>query len=275
MARGRMINRRIATDQNFNKLTIEAQWFFMRMLPFMDDHGRLSGNLFRLKCEVIPSHPETDKKIRTLLEEIAGVGLIIWEEDLTVQFNGFYKNQKIGHKPAESEFFDLNCSANFEKAEKTVALKSPLKEGSGKASTQPSPKKDPEGFVEFWKSYPSKRRFNKAKCMVMYENALKAVEEPNVLMESLKNHIKIEWRDLEPKFIPHLTTWLNQNRWETEFKTEEDKKFTVCICTECGSSDTIVMTKNTEQCPQCHEYSFMSIMDARLIGGSNNEKRRV
>lgn len=229
----------------------------------------------RTAQEVIPSHPETDKKIRTLLKEIASVGLIMWEEDLTVQFNGFYKNQKIGHKPAESEFFDLNCSANFEKAEKIKAQNSPLKKGSGKVSTPTSKKIEPKGFVEFWKSYPAKRRFNKAKCMVMYENALKAVDSPGVLMESLKNHIKIEWMDLEPKFIPHLTTWLNQNRWETEFKTEEDKKFTVCICTECGSSDTIVMTKNTEQCPQCHEYSFMSIMDARLIGGSNNEKRRV
>ena len=48
MAKGRMINRSIATDSKFNILGIQAQWLFMRMLPFMDDHGRITGNIFEL-----------------------------------------------------------------------------------------------------------------------------------------------------------------------------------------------------------------------------------
>ena len=53
MAKGRMIIRTIATDKKFNNLSVEAQWLYMRMLPFMDDHGRITGDLFELKYQVI------------------------------------------------------------------------------------------------------------------------------------------------------------------------------------------------------------------------------
>ena len=49
MAKGRMINRSISIDPKFNLLSMEGQWLYMRMLPFMDDYGRLTGNLFELK----------------------------------------------------------------------------------------------------------------------------------------------------------------------------------------------------------------------------------
>ena len=55
MAKGRMINRTIATDSKVNSLDINDQWLYMRMLPFMDDYGRLTGKLFELKYQVIPS----------------------------------------------------------------------------------------------------------------------------------------------------------------------------------------------------------------------------
>lgn len=107
MARGRMINRGIATDHKFNSLSRENQWLFMRMLPFLDDYGRLTGNIFELKCIVIPSCiDELDEKIENALNSMQKQGMIKWEKDVVIQFLGFYKNQKIGHKPANSLFSD-------------------------------------------------------------------------------------------------------------------------------------------------------------------------
>ena len=102
MAKGRMINRGIATDRKVNSLQIDDQWFYMRMLPFMDDYGRLTGRLFELKYQVIPSSNWSESKIRNVLNRIQNAELIYFVEDQAIQFRGFHKNQKIGHKPAKS-----------------------------------------------------------------------------------------------------------------------------------------------------------------------------
>ena len=108
MARGRMINRGVSTDSKFNSLKeYPDQWLYMRMLPFMDDHGRLTGNLFELKYQTIPSSSLSESKIRESLDNIASAKLIRWVENVTIQFLGFRKNQKIGHKPADSIYLPI------------------------------------------------------------------------------------------------------------------------------------------------------------------------
>lgn len=102
-----MINRTIATDSKVNSLDINDQWLYMRMLPFMDDYGRLTGKLFELKYQVIPSSKWTEDKIRDTLVKIESAGLIYFVEDEVIQFRGFHKNQKIGHKPATSLYPDI------------------------------------------------------------------------------------------------------------------------------------------------------------------------
>ena len=107
MAKGRMINRTIATDKNVNSLKVEDQWLFMRMLPFIDDEGRITGNIFEFKYQVIPSSNWSEEHIRNSLLRIAEANLIYFVENKTIQFRGFFKNQKIGHKPAKSLFPDI------------------------------------------------------------------------------------------------------------------------------------------------------------------------
>jgi hypothetical protein len=107
MAKGRMIMRTIATDEKLNSLKVDDQWFFMRMLPFMDDYGRMTGNLFELKFQVIPSSSWDVKRVENSLIRIVNAELIYWLKNDTIQFRGFHKNQKIGHKPANSLYPDI------------------------------------------------------------------------------------------------------------------------------------------------------------------------
>ena len=107
MAKGRMLNRSISIDPKFNQLSIESQWLYMRMLPFMDDYGRMTGNLFELKFQVIPSSSWDVKRVENSLIRIVNAELIYWLKNDTIQFRGFHKNQKIGHKPANSLYPDI------------------------------------------------------------------------------------------------------------------------------------------------------------------------
>ena len=264
MARGRMINRKLATDQNFASLSLEAQWLFMRMLPFMDDHGRLSGNIFRLKCEVLPSVNKTDDKIINLLNEIQNAGLIVWQLEKTVQFLGFWKNQKIGHKPAQSEYPAIIKGEESSNESQNT----PLKAKTPERSTSTTNIKYSEEFNDFWKEYPSSRRINKKKCFQLYKNAKKEISHKELVL-SVKNHKKHLWVDTDEKFIPHLSTWLNDCRYEAVFKTStggERLTGVDCICTECGyAKKDHILAKQTEKCPKCKEYSFMSTFDFNML----------
>lgn len=67
-----------------------------------------------------------------------------------------------------------------------------------------------DAFETFWKSYPSFRAANKAKCAKVFGSIPKD-HLPRV-MESLAAHKKSQqWQD---GIIPLALTWLNQRRWE-------------------------------------------------------------
>ena len=73
-------------------------------------------------------------------------------------------------------------------------------------------------FAEFYSAYPRK---------VSKEPSRKAFVKLNpsddlfvIIMDALELHKKV-WDD--PQFIPHPSSWLNQRRWEDEFKPYEKK----------------------------------------------------
>ena len=69
-----------------------------------------------------------------------------------------------------------------------------------------------EQFEHFWKSYP--RRIGKGAARKAFEKALKlaTVEE---IMTGLHRQIPY-YQSREQQFIPHPTTWLNQERWSDD-----------------------------------------------------------
>lgn len=77
-------------------------------------------------------------------------------------------------------------------------------------------------FNTFWKEYPKK---------VSKENARKwfiknkpSDELFNKMIKSLERFKELDdWKKQNGKYIPYLSTWLNQKRWEDEFETDEEK----------------------------------------------------
>jgi hypothetical protein len=69
-----------------------------------------------------------------------------------------------------------------------------------------------DSFEDWYKEYP--RKISKANAKKSYLSALKKVDK-DILLSSVKNFsIVVKNNNTEEKFIPHPSTWLNQERWE-------------------------------------------------------------
>lgn len=69
-----------------------------------------------------------------------------------------------------------------------------------------------DSFEDWYKEYP--RKISKANAKKSYLSALKKVDK-DILLKAVKNFSIVVRNDkTEEKFIPHPSTWLNQERWE-------------------------------------------------------------
>lgn len=67
-------------------------------------------------------------------------------------------------------------------------------------------------FDRFWSAYP--RKIGKGAARKSYERALKKVSH-EIIMHGLSQQLP-DMQSKEKQFIPHASTWLNQERWEDE-----------------------------------------------------------
>jgi len=79
-------------------------------------------------------------------------------------------------------------------------------------------------FVELWNEYPRKDG-SKKKAHDLWQ---KLTTEPNIviikkeLFEKVQKYNKVN-KNKDIRYIPHLTTWLNQRRWETLEENKEER----------------------------------------------------
>ncbi len=248
MAKGRMLNRKIATDEGFNQLTIRTQWLYMRMLPFMDDYGRLTGNLFELKYQIIPSVDINSRKIELCLQEMIKYNLIYFKKDTVIQFRGFNKNQKIGHKKATSLYPDItgdvdianNSLSLLSKGSNNIIKDNIIKNNINKPNSYRAKPKDLEMVINF---------FKEKKIPDYIDNATKFYNhyEASGWMRG-KTKIK-NWKMC-------ISAW-DFEKSETKTKTDKDlwrrnpNGYIVGYCDKCGKSgmgNNIYDLRNTASC---------------------------
>jgi len=84
-------------------------------------------------------------------------------------------------------------------------------------------------FDEFWKVWPRKKNVSKAKARELWKKN-GCDEVADLIIAAVINLKKTDWLEIEEKFIPHPTTYLNQKRWETadevSMKTPDAPKYT-------------------------------------------------
>lgn len=98
MAEGRFLSKSIAQDWELNRISLEADYLFMRCVPHLDREGRLTGHPGELKGMVVPLRDEmTIDVIDRCLAELAEAGLVLWYEvdgKPALWFKGFVGNQR-------------------------------------------------------------------------------------------------------------------------------------------------------------------------------------
>lgn len=96
------------------RVSRDAQWVYLRLLPFADDYGRLPGDLFSLIGMVFPHDKIEEDELHGLLMELhdvrpkgtpgakKGVGLVKYAENEVIEIYQFDITQKFNHRRADS-----------------------------------------------------------------------------------------------------------------------------------------------------------------------------
>lgn len=78
-------------------------------------------------------------------------------------------------------------------------------------------------FNEFWAKFP--RKIGKASARRKWETKIKTQELAQSVIEGLTRALRFWDEDgTETQFIPHPTTWLNQERWNDVYTIEKSKE---------------------------------------------------
>jgi len=223
MAKGRMLNRTIATDARFNSLLMKEQWLFMRLLPFADDEGKLTGNITELKLLCIPASSISDNSILRLIDAICEAKLMRFQENVGLQYTGWKKNQKIGHRPANSMISDIDNHK--------IDINKPL-------------------------ISRSKSKFSSINKITSKEIDNLQKQFPNIdvskVFEQFKDYIDSSGR----KYKNYLAALRNQCRMDWAPKLDKTKKKSKMVCPNCEYEEE---TANNilKLCPVCSKESLM------------------
>ena len=141
--------------------------------------------------------------------------------------NEFAKNQNLYNDFSELEnniFSSFKLEKNLEKElEKNPSCaqadaRSLFAQDLTDVANLPQDKPSEQDFEAVWRYYP--RKVGKKKARETFKRVIKSQEILNKLHASLKDHRLNVWRDTIAKgkleYIPHLSTFLHQERWEDE-----------------------------------------------------------
>ena len=214
-----MLNRTVATDARFNKLTVVEQWLFMRMLPFADDRGRLPGNLIELRLLTIPGSNMKTIHLEKHLKRMDELELIYYDKDKVVAYRGWFKNQTLTHPPAKSPF-----------PEPRTAVKTKVREPDKiPMAEKPQRKNVTNTFDDFWKVGFKMR--DKKRCQGLWLGI--PDKDKKILMQYARKFIKGK----KGSQLPY--TFLSMRKWEKEAVSPKDFKklpngFYQAYCSSCG-----------------------------------------
>lgn len=104
MASGRFLSVSIAEDDRLSRLSIEAEYVYLKTIPHLDRDGMISGKPGLLYSKVCPLREELFGKTASLVDEWVQVGLVIrfeTTEGPVLYFRGFAKNNRLPHYDRE------------------------------------------------------------------------------------------------------------------------------------------------------------------------------
>lgn len=234
------------------KLAEFCRLLFPLLIAHADDWGRLPGDEETVKLMVDPISPRRLSDFVAALHLLHEVNLITWYqvgERKVIEIVDFANHQDLKGHPAKRDpklpacpgpealigrsrrhpARDVETSINMgmgEKSPQIPPITEPNRTEIEPKGTEPNrreslalARRDEQelAFQQFRDAYPAHRRVGGKEGRRAFDSALKGRDlslHLSVMLAALEQHTRSEqWQN--PKFIPLMTTWLNQERWDT------------------------------------------------------------
>lgn len=221
MAERRMFAKTIIDSDAFLDMPLSTQSLYFHMSMRADDDGFVNNPK---KIQRMVGASDDDLKLLIAKSFIIPFesGIVVikhWRIHNYIQSDRYKPTVYVAEKSLLSTSnntyaLDTGCIQDVSSSDTQVRLgKSKDRLGKDRKEQVTIVTADAEGFDEFWEAYP--RKTSKAEARKAW-NKLKPNEELREKMlasiEAWKN--TDQWR--EPRYIPHPSTWLNQERWNDE-----------------------------------------------------------
>lgn len=149
MARGRMISCAIATDEDFNNMSVDAQFLFMRAVPHLDRDGLVSGTLNSLWAKIAPLLPQYISRMGEIVNEWVEHDFVVRYKDGkrdVLFFKGFCKNQANMRYDREAESI-FSPPPGYKRTERGLQIDDKSAGGNGAGGSDSSATKSNAGVT--------------------------------------------------------------------------------------------------------------------------------
>lgn len=227
MARNRMIKPQFWVSKTLMRVSRDARLMFIGLWNFADDYGILENSNRRILGEVFPYDENvSEKDIKKWKDELLHEKLlmqVLYDGHSYLYIRSWEEHQKVAHRAKETIPHETLMRVS---RDPHPQIEREVEREVEREGVIASPKLTVEDFEKVWKIYPNKKNKQKAQ-----EKFLKLKPEIlELILKAIPEHVKQEaWVKDGGRFIPHLITWLNGNRWEDEINTPQSPPSAVWV----------------------------------------------
>lgn len=206
--------------------------FYRRLMSVVDDYGRTDANpqLLRSRCYPLQTDAVRNTDISRWLAACETAGLILV---YTVRGKQFLQmldfRQQLRSpskfpepeadpqpKPADVSTDTTDASISAADAHLCVSVSGFVSEGVCEIPPNPQGGEagQPAAFDRFWEAYPLKVGKGKARDVFTRKKVAPIVDD--LLAAIGRQKVSADWTKDGGQYIPHPSTWLNQERWQDE-----------------------------------------------------------
>lgn len=183
-----------------------------------DHHNGETGDCFPSHKRLAELSEMTDRSVRAQIDILRSMGLIETiqrtRDNGSQTSNGYILNLIDDMDSTPRKNIPTPMENNSDQTMKNFPT---LNLGNNNLGSKPVLRSVSLAFDEFWKIYP--RKIGKGAARKAFAKAAQSIGDTEIIIKAAKEYKEIcVSQSKDPKFIPHASTWLNQERWEDEIE---------------------------------------------------------